>query len=109
MHFLRFDENGCPESAWMRFLSRTQHSRWRLTRPMPMANTETGQIELVEPQGASESKHPTSLLYVPAWWIRGEVESHWSGLVRAATKSGKGQPVGFRKAFLKTWSPPLRA
>lgn len=38
------------------------------------------------------------LMYLPAWWIRGEVESHWSGLMRAATKSGKTPVSGIARA-----------
>ncbi|MEC7240245.1 MAG: hypothetical protein VXW32_03315, partial [Myxococcota bacterium] len=37
------------------------------------------------------------LMYLPAWWIRGEVESHWGGLVRAATKSGKSPVSGIHR------------
>ena len=38
------------------------------------------------------------LMYLPAWWIRGEVESHWSGLVRASTKSGKTPVSGINRS-----------
>lgn len=38
------------------------------------------------------------LMYLPAWWIRGEVESHWGGLVRASTKSGKTPVSGIHRA-----------
>ena len=96
---------GVPKRAWMRFLSRMQHSRWRLTRPMPMANTETGQMSWWNPKELRQLSIQLQLLYVPAWWIRGEVESHWSGLVRAATKSGKRPTSGISKGVFEDMVP----
>ena len=38
------------------------------------------------------------LMYLPAWWIRGEVESHWGGLISANTKSRKAPTSGLERA-----------
>lgn len=45
------------------------------------------------------------LMYIPAWWIRGEVESHWGGLVSAATKSGKAPTSGVDQGVYEDMVP----
>ena len=45
------------------------------------------------------------MMFIPAWWIRGEVESHWSGLVPAATKSGKMPTSGIAKGIFEDMVP----
>jgi hypothetical protein len=45
------------------------------------------------------------IMFIPAWWIRGEVESHWSGLLPAATKSGKRPTSGTAKGVFEDMVP----
>jgi hypothetical protein len=45
------------------------------------------------------------MMFIPAWWIRGEVESHWSGLLRAATRSGKMPTGGIAKGVFEDMVP----
>lgn len=45
------------------------------------------------------------MMFIPAWWIRGEVESHWSGLLPAATKSGKMPTSGISKGVFEDMVP----
>jgi len=45
------------------------------------------------------------LMFIPAWWIRGEVESHWSGLLPAHTKSGKMPTSGIAKGVYEDMVP----
>jgi hypothetical protein len=45
------------------------------------------------------------MMFIPAWWIRGEVESHWSGLLPAATQSGKMPTGGISKGIFEDMVP----
>jgi hypothetical protein len=45
------------------------------------------------------------MMFIPAWWIRGEVESHWSGLLPAATQSGKRPTSGIAKGVFEDMVP----
>jgi hypothetical protein len=44
-------------------------------------------------------------MFLPAWWARGEVESHWSGTVPANTRSGKAPTSGVAKMVLDGMVP----
>jgi len=44
-------------------------------------------------------------MFLPAWWTQGEVESHWSGVVSANTRSGKAPTSGVAKAVMDDMVP----
>lgn len=57
------------------------------------------------PRALAEVEAELTALWIPAWRVRGEVESHWAGLARASTRSGKRPRAGIDRGVAEVMIP----